>query len=122
MPRHHLSPPLCQSAAPLSHYVETETSGYTAGIIGQRPDTAELVSDDAFQQCDAMLSKSQILLYEQGRTLGDLLHSTVYLTHYGEFTAINEVYARRLSEWYAAHTTVQAAALPRWAPKCRLNH
>lgn len=112
MPRHYFSPQLYQSAAPFSHYVEHGSIGYTAGIIGQRPDTGELVSADVSQQCDAMLSNLQILLDEQGLTLRDLLRTTVYLTDYRDFAAINEVYARRLSEPYPARTTVQVAALP----------
>lgn len=112
MARHYFSSQLYQSAAPFSHYVEHGNIGYTAGIIGQRPDTGELVSDDASQQCDAMLSNLQILLHEQGLTLRDLLRTTVYLTDYGDFAAINEVYARRLQEPYPARTTVQVAALP----------
>ena len=56
MPRHHFSPQLHQSAAPFSHYVEHGNIGYTAGIIGQRRDTGELVSDDVSQQCDTMLT------------------------------------------------------------------
>lgn len=112
MPRHYFSPQLHQSAAPFSHYVEHENVGYTAGIIGQRPDTGELVSDDVSQQCDAMLSNLEILLDDQGLTLRDLLRTTVYLTDYRDFVAINEVYARHLHEPYLARTNVQVAALP----------
>lgn len=42
----------------------------------------------------------------------DLLWTTVYLTDYRDFAAINEVYARRLYEPYPARTTVQVGALP----------
>ncbi len=68
MPRHYFGPQLYQSAAPFSHHVEHGNIGYTAGIIGQRPDTGELVSDDVSRQRDAMLSNLQILLDEQGLT------------------------------------------------------
>ncbi|TLM80809.1 RidA family protein [Pseudarthrobacter sp. NamE5] len=112
MTRHYFSPRLHQSAAPFSHYVEHGNIGYTAGIIGQRPDTGDLVSDNVSQQCDAMLTNLQILLDEQGLTLRDLLRTTVYLTDYRDFAAINEVYAGRLHEPYPARTTVQVAALP----------
>ena len=112
MPRHHFSPKLDQSSAPFSHYVEHGNIGYTAGIIGQNPDSGELVSDDVSQQCDAMLTNLQILLDEQGQTLNDLLRTTVYLTDYRDFAAINDVYSKRLPEPYPARTTVQVAALP----------
>jgi 2-iminobutanoate/2-iminopropanoate deaminase len=112
MPRHYFSPRLHQSAAPFSHYAEHGNTGYTAGIIGQRPDTGELVSDDVSQQCDAMLTNLQTLLGEQRLTLNDLLRTTVYLTDYRDFAAINDVYAKRLNEPYPVRTTVQVAALP----------
>ena len=112
MPHNYFSPQLYQSAAPFSHYVRHGNTGYTAGIIGQRPDTGELISDDVSEQCDAMLSNLQILLQEQGLTLRDLVRTTVYLTDYQDFAAINEVYARHLPEPYPARTTAQVAALP----------
>ncbi|MBT2534861.1 RidA family protein [Arthrobacter sp. ISL-69] len=112
MPRHHFSPQLYQSAAPFSHYVEHGSVGYTAGIIGQRRDTGELVSDDVSEQCDTMLTNLQILLDEQGLSLSNLLRTTVYLTDYQDFEAINDVYARRLQEPYPVRTTVQVVALP----------
>ena len=112
MPRHHFSPRLHQSSAPFSHYVEHGNIGYTAGIIGQRPDTGELVSGDVSQQCDTMLTNLQILLDEQGLSLNNLLRTTVYLTDYRDFDAINDVYSKRLQEPYPARTTVQVTALP----------
>lgn len=112
MPRHYCSPQLYQSAAPFSHYVEHGNLQYTAGIIGQHPDTGALVSDDVSEQCEAMLANLEILLNEQGLTLEDVLRTTVYLTDYGDFAAINEVYARHFHEPYPARITAQVAALP----------
>ena len=112
MPRHHFSPQLHQSTAPFSHYVEHGNIGYIAGIIGQRPDTGELVSNDSSQQCDAMITNLQILLDEQGLTLKNLLRTTIYLLDYQDFEAINGVYSRRLPEPYPVRTTFQVAALP----------
>lgn len=112
LPRHHFSPLLHQSAAPFSHYVQYGETGYTAGIIGQRTDTGELVSADAGEQCEAMLSNLETLLGEQGLTLGTILRVTLYLTDYQDFHTINEVYGRRIPAPYPARTTLQVAALP----------
>jgi 2-iminobutanoate/2-iminopropanoate deaminase len=59
-----------------------------------------------------MLTNLQILLEEQGLTLSNVLRTTVYLTDYQDFEAINGVYARRLQEPYPVRTTVQVAGLP----------
>ncbi|WP_442959722.1 Rid family hydrolase [Pseudarthrobacter sp.] len=40
------------------------------------------------------------MLDEQGLTLKDLLRTTIYLTDYKDFQAINDVYSRRLHEPY----------------------
>lgn len=89
MSRHHFSPQLHQSTAPFSHVVEHGSVGYTAGIIGQRRDTGELVSEDVAEQSEAMLSNLQILLEEQGLALDALLRTTIYLVDYVDFDAIN---------------------------------
>lgn len=112
MSHHHFSPLLHQSAAPFSHFVRHDSSGYTAGIIGQRPDDGTLVSDDVEAQCSAMLDNLETLLGEVGLSLSDVLRTTIYLTDYGDFEAINAVYGQRFSEPYPVRTTVQVAALP----------
>lgn len=110
--QHHFSSLLHQSAAPFSHFVQHGDTGYTAGLIGQRADTGELVSADVGEQCEAMLTHLESLLDEHGLTLKDLIRVTLYLTDYEDFQAINEVYGRRIPAPYPARTTLQAAGLP----------
>ncbi len=112
MSNHHFSPSLFQSTAPFSHFVRHGDTGYTAGIIGQSPDDGKLVSDDVTEQCEAMLANLETLLKELGLSHRDILRTTIYLTDYEDFDAINAVYGRRLSEPFPARTTVQAAGLP----------
>lgn len=112
MPDHHFSPRLHQSEAPFSHLVRHGSTGFTAGIVGQRPEDGALVSDDVTEQCEAMLTNLETLLHEKELDLSYLLRTTIYLTDYGDFEAINAAYAKRFSSPYPARTTVQAAALP----------
>lgn len=112
MTRFHFSPGLHQSSAPFSHFVEHGQTGYTAGIIGQDRGTGVLVSDDVADQCSAMMDNLEVLLNELGLGLGDILRTTVYLTDYRHFEAINAVYGQRLAVPFPVRTTLQVAGLP----------
>lgn len=112
MPKHHFSSRLHQSTAPFSHFVQHGDTGYTAGIIGQRTDDGSLVSDDVTEQCEAMMANLETLLHELGLSLSALLRTTIYLTDYKDFEAINTVYAHHLREPFPVRTTIQVAALP----------
>ena len=109
---HYFSPQLHQSTAPFSHFVQHGDTGYTAGIIGQDPSTGALVSDDVTEQCTAMFTNLETLLDEVGSGLSDILRTTLYLTEYQDFEAINTVYAKHLQAPFPARTTLQVAALP----------
>lgn len=112
MPAHHFSPHLHQSTAPFSHFVQHGSTGYTAGIIGQRPDDGALVAEDVAEQCKAMMNNLRTLLEELDLSLSDLVRVTIYLTDYSDFATINAVYASYMDEPFPARTTVQVAALP----------
>lgn len=112
MPEHHFSPLLHQSTAPFSHFVRHGNTGYTAGIIGQRADDGSLVSEDVAVQCEAMMNNLKTLLGELSMGLSDVLRTTIYLTDYEDFEAINAAYARHLRDPFPVRTTIQVAALP----------
>lgn len=112
MSEHHFSPRRYQSSAPFSHFVRLGNTGYAAGIIGQRPEDGVLPSPDAGDQCAAMSTNLETLLNELELSLSDVLRTTIYLTDYQDFDAINTVYASRMREPFPARTTIQVAALP----------
>ncbi|MHA7304850.1 RidA family protein [Arthrobacter sp. TMN-49] len=112
MSEHHFSPRLHQSTAPFSHFVRHGNTGYTAGIIGQRTDDGALVSDDAAEQCEAMISNLKTLLEELNLAVSDVLRTTIYLTDYTDFAVINAAYAKHFHQPFPVRTTVQVAALP----------
>lgn len=109
---YHFSPQLHQSTAPFSHFVQHGDTGYTAGIIRQDPRTCALVSDDVAEQTAAMFTNLETLLREVGSGRADILRTTIYLTDYADFAAINTAYAKHLEPPFPARTTLQVAALP----------
>ena len=103
---------LHRSTAPFSHLVRVGDLGFLSGIIGQNRDDGALVSADVTAQCEAMFDNVQTLLGEVGLELQHLVRTTLYLSDYADFGALNAVYGRRLSAPHPARTTVQVAGLP----------
>lgn len=103
---------LHQSRAPFSHLVQVGDLGFVSGIIGQNRDDGALVAADVTTQCEAMFDNVETLLDEVGLNLRHLVRTTLYLTDYADFGALNAVYGRRLSAPFPARTTVQVAGLP----------
>lgn len=110
--RAFLSTGLHQSTAPFSHLVRVGDLGFVSGIIGQDREDGTLVSADVTAQCEAMLDNLQTLLEEVGLGLEHVVRTTLYLTDYARFDALNTVYEHRLSAPYPARTAVQVAGLP----------
>jgi 2-iminobutanoate/2-iminopropanoate deaminase len=52
------------------------------------------------------------VLEAAGSGLDRLVKTTIFLVDFGDFAAMNEVYARHVVEPYPARATVQIAALP----------
>lgn len=124
MPRHYFSPQFYQSAVPFSHYFEHRNIRYTAGIMGQRPDTGELVSESGSPPCDAMISNLPILLDEQWLILRGLLRTSGYLTDYRLTTGTS----RPSTTYTRGACMIRIRPAPRfgcracrWAPECKLK-
>lgn len=58
------------------------------------------------------MTNLETLLDELNLSLSSLLRTTIYMTDYKDFEAINAVYAKHLNEPYPVRTTIQVAALP----------
>ena len=91
---HFFSATLHQSAAPFSHLTTHNGVAYTAGIIGQDRSSGALVAEDVNKQCALMMENLGVLLAEKELTWSQVMRTTVYLTSYDDFEAINEEYAR----------------------------
>lgn len=109
---HHFSPSLHQSQAPFSHLSVHAGFAYTAGIIGQDRTTGALHPGGVSEQCTLMLDNLGILLAENGLDWSQIIKTTVYLTSYDDFDAVNTEYSRRFQASYPARTTLHVAGLP----------
>jgi 2-iminobutanoate/2-iminopropanoate deaminase len=61
------------------------------------------------------LENIKIILRDQNLDFSHVVKTTVFLTDFADFAAMNEVYARCFTADFPARSTVQVAALPRGA-------
>ena len=87
---------------------------YCAGQIGADPSTGNLAQGVVAQTARA-LSNLEAVLSAAGMSLHDVVKTTVFLVDLGEFTAMNEEYARHFAPPFPARSTVQVGALPKGA-------
>ena len=105
-------------AAPkaIGPYSQAVTYGdliYTAGQIALDPATTQIVEGGITEQTERVLSNLEAVLEAAGSSLARVLKTTVFLQSMADFTAMNEVYARRFGSHRPARSTVAAAGLPR---------
>ncbi|MGP8199685.1 MAG: RidA family protein [Limisphaerales bacterium] len=103
------------AAGPYSHAVRVGELLFCAGQIPADPATGQLVGGDIRAQTERVMQNVNIILQDQGLTLGHVVKTTVFMTNLAEFAAMNEVYGRHFRADPPARSTVQVAALPRGA-------
>jgi 2-iminobutanoate/2-iminopropanoate deaminase len=86
---------------------------YTAGQIALDPTSMQIVEGGITEQTERVLSNLEAVLRAAGSDLSHVLKTTVFLQSMADFSAMNEVYARRFGAHRPARSTVAAAGLPR---------
>jgi len=102
-----------KAIGPYSQAVRTETMVFTAGQIGLRPDTGELVSGGIEAETRQSLTNLAHVLRACQSDFALVVKTTVFLADMKEFGKMNAVYADFFSENPPARSTVAVAALPR---------
>ena len=86
-----------------------------SGQIGLDPTTGELVEGGVAQQAERALRNLAAVLDSAGLGFGDVVKTTVFLVDMADFAALNEVYARFVTDPPPARSTIAVAALPKGA-------
>ena len=97
--------------APYSQAIKAGGFVFVSGQIGLRPGESELVGGIA-EQTEQAFQNLAAILSEAGSGLDRLVKTTVFLDDFGDFQAMNEVYARHAGDTPPARSTVEVAALP----------
>ena len=104
-----------EALGPYSHAVRSGGFLYLSGQIGLDPANNTLVPGGVEEETRQALSNISSILAEQGLSPDDVVKTTVFLRDMGDFSRMNEVYGQVFSKDYPARTTVQVAALPKYA-------
>ena len=77
-----------------------------------RPGHDQLVGETIEEQTEQACENLKAILEAAGSSFDKVLNTTIYLTDFGDFPKLNEVYGRYVGDTPPARATVQIAALP----------
>ncbi|HLY15416.1 MAG TPA: RidA family protein [Candidatus Limnocylindrales bacterium] len=111
---------IATSAAPaaVGPYSQAIAAGellFCSGQIHLDPATGALVEGDIATQTARVLDNLGAVLAAAGRSMTDVVKTTVFLVDIADFAAMNAVYARYMPDPPPARSTIGVAALPKGA-------
>src|SRR5688572_25510989 len=104
-----------KAIGPYSQAIDTGSLVFVSGQIALDPATGQMSTGGTAEQTERTLKNIEAILKAAGLSMNHVVRTTVYLVDLGEFTAMNEVYARHFPKDHPARATVQVAALPKGA-------
>jgi 2-iminobutanoate/2-iminopropanoate deaminase len=107
------SPDAPKAIGPYSQAVRVGQLLFVSGQVPLDPATGEIVSGDIAAQTRRVFENLAAVLKAGGRSLNDVVRTTVFLADMNDFAEVNKVYGSYFSEPYPARATVQVARLPK---------
>ena len=98
--------------APYSQAIKAGGFVFVSGQLALEPGEKELVPGDIGVQTEQVFANLRAILEEAGTSLDKLVKTTVFLQDLGDFTGMNEVYAKHVGATPPARSTVEVAKLP----------
>jgi 2-iminobutanoate/2-iminopropanoate deaminase len=102
-----------KAVGPYSLAVKIGGLVFTAGQLGLDASTGTIVEGGIQAQTEKALQNVSAVLKAAGTDLSHVVKTTVFLQNMGDFSAMNEVYARFFKENPPARSAVEVAALPK---------
>lgn len=102
-----------QAIGPYSQAIKANGFIFVSGQIAIDPATQQVITADLAGQTDRVLRNLSEILEAAGSGLGKVVRTTVFLKNMGEFSAMNEVYAKYFSSAPPARSTVEVSRLPK---------
>ena len=97
---------------PYSQAIRSGSLVFCSGQVPLDPGSGSLVAGGIEDQTERVLENLVAVLGATGLSLTDVVKTTVFLVSMDDFAALNEVYARYLTDDPPARSTVAVAALP----------
>jgi 2-iminobutanoate/2-iminopropanoate deaminase len=98
---------------PYSQAMSVDGWVFCSGQIPIDPASGELVEGDIGIQTDQVLKNLAAVLEAAGGSLSNVVKTTVFLADMGDFTGMNEVYARHFGDHRPARAAVAVKTLPK---------
>src|SRR5439155_3446976 len=86
---------------------------FVSGQVAIDPATQQSITGEVAAQTERVLKNLSAILKAAGTGLEKVVRATVFLKNMGDFTAMNEVYARYFSSQPPARSTVEVSRLPK---------
>ena len=103
------------AVGPYSQAIEAGGLLFCSGQIHLDPATGTLVEGDIAAQTERVLDNLSAVLAAAGRSMADVIKTTVLLVDIADFGAMNEVYGRYMPDPPPARSTIGVAAMPKGA-------
>lgn len=104
-----LAPP---AIGPYSQAIRVGRTVYVSGEVGADP-AGNITGASIGDQTDQTLKNVAAILAAAGLTLDNVVATTVYLLHVGDFNDMNAAYKTHFTNAPPARATIQVAALPK---------
>ncbi len=98
---------------PYSQAIVANGFVFCSGQVAIDPNTNELIEGDIRAQTHRVLQNLDAVLRAAGSRIQNAVQTTVYLAHFNDFPAMNEVYAEYFDHTPPARSTVGVGSLPR---------
>lgn len=85
---------------------------FFSGQVGVDPSTGKLCEGGIEAEAHQLFQNLATLLDAAGRSFGDVVKASVFLTRMEDFAVVNGIYAGQFESPFPARTTVAVAALP----------
>ncbi len=103
------------AVGPYSQAIAAGDLLFCSGQIHLDPATGQLVEGSIAVQTERVLENLVAVLAAAGRTMADVIKTTVFLVDINDFGPMNEVYQRYMPDPPPARSTIGVAALPKGA-------
>ncbi len=100
------------AVGPYSQGMEAGGFIYVSGQLPMNPATKELVAGDIKKATEWCLENAKAILNAAGADLENVVKVTVFLQDIGQFSEMNEVYARYFEAHKPARAAFEVAKLP----------
>ena len=102
-----------KAGGPYSQAIVANGMAYCAGQVAIDPATGQIVEGDIQAQTHRVLQNLEAVLKAAGSSLHHTVKTTVFLAHFSDFAAMNEVYAQYFADPLPARSTIEVGALAR---------